>query len=378
MSIKVLLLGCGLIGREIARDLTRNGEFLVIALDKESSNLNELSGIAGISPHLVNINDREPFANLALDCDIVVNALPSFVGFSALQSVIELGRDIVDISFFGEDPFSLDALAKEREVTAIVDCGVAPGLSHILVGKACSQLEVVKKIRIYVGGLPRTPEPPWYYRAVFSPIDVIEEYLRPARMILNGHAISVDPLDEVERIEIDGIGNLEAFTSDGLRTLLTTIKAEEMLEKTLRYPGHLSMMRALRDAGLFGHEPPLVNGKEVPPIDVLAQLVFPKWKLQEGEEDLTFLRVIVDGIQRGKSKLFTFELLDRYDTENNVTSMARTTAYTATSAVRLITNGIYSESGVCPPEYLGMHPPSCEAILSFLRERNVLIRECVE
>lgn len=156
------------------------------------------------------------------------------MGFCTLKTVIECGKDIVDISFFPEDPFKLDQLAKEKKVTAVVDCGVAPGCSNLILGYMASILDVIESFSCYVGGLPRIRTWPYEYKTPFSPSDVIEEYNRPARLVDNGKVVTQPALSEVELIDLPGVGTLEAFNTDGLRTLIRTMKVPCMKEKTMR------------------------------------------------------------------------------------------------------------------------------------------------
>jgi saccharopine dehydrogenase-like NADP-dependent oxidoreductase len=285
--------------------------------------------------------------------------------------VIEAGVDMVDISFLEQDPFELDELARGRGVVAVVDCGIAPGWSNLVAGHMEAVLDRVDRFVCYVGGLPTLRRWPYEYRAVFSPIDVIAEYTRPARMILNGREVTRSALSGVELLDLPGVGTLEAFNSDGLRTLLHTLQIPLMKEKTMRYPGHAERMRMLRETGFFGEEPIDVRGVPIRPIDLTARLLFPAWQLGEHEEDLTVMRVEVEGELDGRAHRRTYELLDRFDRETGVTSMARTTGYTCTAVVDVLSRGMYTQPGVAPPEYLGRTEGVFEAVNTYLAERGV-------
>ena len=176
-----------------------------------------------------------------------------------------------------------------------MDCGVSPGISNLAVGRAAAALDEVEEVTILVGGLPADRRRPFGYAIVFSATDVIEEYTRPARVVENGRVVTREALSEVETIEVPGVGTLEAFLTDGLRTLLSTVRARNMKEKTLRYPGHADAMRALRDGGFFETEAMDVGGVSVVPRAVTEKLLSRAWKLSEGEEEFTFLRVAVSG-----------------------------------------------------------------------------------
>lgn len=309
--------------------------------------------------------------------DTVLNAVPGFMGYATLAAIIEAGRNVVDISFFAQDPFALNGAAIRSGVTAIVDCGVAPGLSNLLIGRVAEQLDQVDRVLIYVGGLPEVRRWPYEYKAVFSPIDVIAEYTRPARYVENGAMVTRPALSDPELIDFPDLGTLEAFNTDGLRSLTQTISAPYMREKTLRYPGHIEKMKVLRETGCFDENEIMVRGTAVRPIDLTAALLFPKWKMGPGEVDLTVLWVQVEGRQDGREVSHDFRLLDRYDQHTRTHSMARTTGYTATAAVRMLTEGLYKEPGIAPPELIGRHKLPCDFMIRCLRERQVVCKEIV-
>jgi len=376
--VKAIVLGAGRVGTAMALDLATDEQFAVRVADRDAARLAELETRSGIPGERVDFSLPSTVGRAVADADIVVSAVPGFLGHRTLQAIIEAGKPVVDIAFFPEDPFTLDEFARGRGVTAIVDCGVAPGLSNLLVGLAARDLDVTERVAIYVGGLPADPKPPYEYRAVFSPIDVIEEYTRPARIVVNGELETREALSEIEEFAFAGIGNLEAFNTDGLRTLMKTISCPNMVEKTLRYPGHAEKMKLLRDTGLFSSEPIDVGDQEVRPIDVATALLFPLWQLAEGEEDLTVLRIVVEGIKEGYSIRRTFDLVDRFDRQTGTTSMARTTGYTATMAIRLLAEGRIHALGVLAPEMLASDQSNVDFMLAGLRERGIEVLDTTE
>ena len=374
--MQILVLGAGLVGAPMARDLAAGGECTLTVVDRDRRALDRLAATAaGIATAQADLADPATVTELCGGQDLVLSAVPGFLGYQTLRAVIASGTDVVDIAFFAEDPFTLDALARERDVTAIVDCGVFPGLGSALVMHAVGQLDRTDSVLVHVGGLPQRRDWPWEYRAVFSPSDVIEEYLRPARYVEGGEVVTRPALSDPELIEFPGVGILEAFNTDGLRTLIRTIAAPEMKEKTLRYPGHIEKVRLLRECGFFGEEPVEVAGQQVRPRDLAERLLFPMWKLEEGEGDLTVLRIEVCGERAGRPARRGWELLDRFDATAGVTSMARTTGYTATMALRLLARGLYTRKGISPPEYLGREARHLDFLLTGLRERGVVYRE---
>ena len=376
--MKILVLGAGLVGGPMARDLARNGEFEVTSADMSTEALARLNGIAGITTFQANLDNVDELKTLVNKHDLVISAVPGFMGYRTMERIIECGKNAVDIAFFPEDMFGLDAKAKEMNVTAICDIGVAPGMSNVLIGYGASMLDTLEKGITYVGGLPVVRTWPFEYKAVFSPIDVIEEYTRPARYIDGGRLVVREALSDPELIEFPNIGTLEAFNSDGLRTLATTVKGDYLIEKTLRYKGHIEKMAVLRDTGFFDKEPILINGTMISPLEFTSRLLFPKWKLQEGEEDLTIMRVITEGLKDGQRKRYTWDLYDKLDKVTGVHSMARTTGYTATMVARLLSRGLYNYKGVSAPEYLGKDAGIVKFLLDGLKERGVVYNETVE
>jgi saccharopine dehydrogenase-like NADP-dependent oxidoreductase len=311
---------------------------------------------------------------LVKDLDIAVGSVPGFMGFATMKAVIEAGVDYADISFFPEDPFKLDRQARAKGVTVVADCGVAPGISNMIVGYVDSVLDRTDSVTIMVGGLPKKREQPWEYKAPFSPPDVLEEYTRPARLVRGGRVVTVSALTDVEQVKLPGVGVLEAFNTDGLRTLIRTVKARDMKEKTLRYPGHADKIRLLRDSGLLNKRKVRVGGEWVRPLDVTSQMLFPLWELEKGEEEFTVMRVIVEGKKDGKRLRYTYDLLDRTDGKTGNTSMARTTGFPNAIVAHLIAAGNFKHPGICPPEYIGRDAQIFETVLKELRKRNIKLR----
>jgi len=369
--LKVIVLGAGLVGNVIAQDLAENAEIQVTVADINQEVLNELGNKIDLQTVTADLSNQEMIKVIIADHDLVIGALPGFMGYQTLRTVIEEGKNIVDISFFEEDPFSLDELAKERGVTAVVDCGVAPGLSSIVLGYVDSLIDETDNFLCYVGGLPQVREWPFEYKAPFSPSDVIEEYIRLARYIEDGEEIIKPALSEPELIEFDEVGTLEAFNTDGLRTLLRTFDIPNMKEKTLRYPGHIEKMRMLRETGFFDKQQVDINGIKVSPRDLTSKLLFKMWKMEQGDEDLTVMKIVIEGMKDDKKIRYNYEMLDKYDKEKEVISMARTTGYTCTAVAGLILKGIYTEKGIIPPEYLGRNSEVYHNIIDYLAERNV-------
>ena len=371
--MKVLLLGAGLVGAPMAIDLSQDEMFEVTVADYSEDALNDLKArCPELSVVQKDLSNPENVTTLAGGYDLVVNAVPGFMGFETAKAIIKAGKDCACISFYEEDPFELDELAKENNVTMIMDCGLCPGMGGALVMDLAQRLDKLESVITYVGGLPKIREWPSEYKAVFSPIDVIEEYIRPARYIENGFEVVRPALSDPEYVFFPEVGTLEAFNTDGLRTMAKTIDAPNMKEKTLRYPGHVEKMMLLRQLGFFSKEKSIdVNGTNVSPLDMTARILFPRWKLDKGEGDITIFKCIVEGEKDGRAVRYSIDMFDKYCPDTDVISMARTTGYTATLALRMIANGLYTHKGISPPEYIGKYPQCIEFMRTGLKSRGV-------
>lgn len=375
--MNIIILGGGLVGGPMALDLAKEEQYRVTVADINKEALRKLADHGRIKSLQMDLSFPEEVSRLVSGYDMVINAVPGFMGYRTLKAIIEAGKDVIDIAFFIEDPFELDELAKRKKVTAIMDCGVAPGMCNVLIGHVDHLLDETERVAYYVGGLPQVREWPYEYKAGFSPIDVIEEYIRPARLVENGKLVVKPALSDPELMNFPGIGTLEAFNSDGLRSLIRTVKAPFMVEKTLRYPGHIEKMKMLRETGFFSPDPIEINGQRIRPVDLTARLLFPKWKLKEGEVDITIMKVVVEGKKEGKRLRYTYDLFDTRDPVTKVHSMARTTGYTATMALRMVAGGIYAHKGITVPEFLGKKAECVNFLLAGLKERGVAYRETV-
>ncbi len=369
----VIVLGAGLVGAPMAMDLNRDSRFKVTVADYSEDALKNLKArCPEVSIIRKDLSDPEDVTALVSNYDLVVNAVPGSMGFETAKAIIKAGKDCTCIAFYEEDPFALDQLAKDNNVIMIMDCGIYPGMGGALVMSVARKLDRVESVITYVGGLPEIREWPSEYKAVFSPIDVIEEYIRPARYIENGFEVVRPALSDPEYIFFPEVGTLEAFNTDGLRTLAKTIDAPNLKEKTLRYPGHIEKMAVLRELGFFSKEESIsIGGQKTSPLEITAQILFPNWKLKNGESDITIYKSIVEGLKDGQRMRYTIDLYDRYCPETDVISMARTTGYTATLAIRMIADGLYTHKGISPPEYMGKYPECIDYLLKGLRERGV-------
>lgn len=364
-----IVLGAGMVGSVIAADLAQDLD--VTIADANLQNLQRAAKRANVKTIQLDLSNPDTIKEAIAPFDIVCGALASHLGFNALRAVIESGKPYADISFMPEDAIDLHDLAVANNVTAVVDCGVAPGMSNLLAARSASQMDPCRNIEIYVGGLPVERRWPFEYKAGFAPADVIEEYTRPSRVVEHGRTVIKQALSEPELMDLPGVGTLEAVNTDGLRSIAETMDVPFMKEKTLRYPGHYELMRVFRETGLFSKNEIEVNGVTVRPLDVLSQLMFPKWTYEEGEPDLTVMRIIIDGDINGKPTRHTWDVLDHLDPVTGFTSMSRTTAFPCAIIARQILAGNITQPGVLPPEKLGHDAALVEHVLDGLRARNV-------
>jgi len=359
---KILVLGAGLIGAVVARELAKSGAEVLVG-DRETKR------IPGCEYLKMDFADRSSLVDIMSGgYDVVASAVPGRFGFGVMEAAIRAGVDLVDVSFGEQNSLLLMERARREGIIIVPDCGVAPGLSNLLVGLGMTKVEDPTQTHIRVGGLPQKPMPPLGYRIVFSAEAVVDEYTRKARIVKNGQVVEVEALSGLESFEFPGIGRLECFYTDGLRTLIGTLKLENMDEKTIRYPGHAEKVKALVESGLFESEPIVLGVK---PRDFMEAFLSQKLRLGKDEKDLTILEVDVAG-ENGKIK---YRMLDRFDERNNTTSMARTTGYPLAVVAMLVAEKKVEQKGVVPLEVLGADAKVSKLILEELRKRGIRIQE---
>ncbi len=365
----ITILGAGIVGKAIALDLSK--KYYITSLDINSESLESLSGCPNIKTKLIDISNEKILNENIRDADLVISAVPGFLGYQTLINVIKSKKNIVDISFFPEDALSLNELAKENNVTAVIDCGVAPGMPNYIIGFHNQSMKI-EKFYYEVGGLPKERTLPFQYKSSFSPCDVIEEYTRPARFIENGKLVTKPACSDAELVYYKKIGTLEAFNSDGLRSLLNTMNhIPDMREKTLRYPGHINLIQALFTSGFFDKNPININGIKITPFDFTSEILFNTWKSNPGDDEFTVMKICITGTQNGVKKEITYTLFSEYDYKENLSSMARTTGFTATATADMILNNLFNEKGIFPPELIGRHSECFNYVIKYLKQRNI-------
>ncbi len=372
MKKKVVVLGTGLVGIAMAIDLKRSG-YHVTAVDLNRDALDVLSAVHGIETACTDFTG-DALPSLVSEADLVVGAAPGSVGYRVMEGVIRAGKNMVDISFSPEDFMELDQLAREQGVTVVPDMGVAPGMCNAILGYHDRRMGV-SSYRCLVGGLPFEREWPLEYKSSWSPMDCIEEYNRPARFRTGGRDVVKPALSDVETVEFKETGPLEAWNSDGLRSLLNSFPhIPDMVEKTLRYPGSVEYLEVLRELGYFSTEEVDVGGKRIRPVDLSAALLFPRFRLDEGEGEFTLMQVEIEGRENDRHMRYVYHLYDEYDQATGTNSMARTTGYTATGVAGLIIGGMVERKGVVPPEAAAVDEKAFRYLLDHLAQRGVQYR----
>ncbi len=375
--MKVLVLGAGNIGTAVIHDLLSIKPTAddIYVIDADKSRLSIV--MKRYIKYNIKVIEANVLVNRDLDkvlgnVDVVCSALPGSISYQVVKKILSSGVSVVDTAYSPEDPFTLSDIAKENGVTYVPDCGFCPGISNLLVGYTSSALEKIINIQIIVGGLPQDPRPPLYYAATWSIDDLIDEYLRPARIIKEGRVEFVDPLSHIVKINLDGFGQFEAIYTDGLRTMLKTIKAYNMSELTIRHPGHLSKIKVLRDLGFFSNKRIKIKNQFISPRKIAIELLRELIKIED-PRDIAILRVIVDGLVKESVVRFQFDLIDKYDESTKLTAMSRTTGFPCAIVARLVAKGKIP-IGVVPPELIGKDKKLFRKMIEELEKRNIRIR----
>lgn len=370
------VFGAGSVGRAVVYDLYERvtGSNLLV-IDSDPSNLAAASKMVSKAEfRKVEIKDADDLYRIMKDVDLAVNSLPGKFGRLSWIAAIKARTDLVDISYSEDDPTAYNMQASEAGVTIVPDAGVAPGLSNMMAGRAYAQLEEVRELKVYVGGIPEEPIPPLGYLVTWSPEDLIEEYVRDARIVENGSITKKPALTDLERIHIPEVGELEAFLTDGLRSMLKTLKGVNfMVEKTLRWPGHAEKIELLRTLGFFSKEPLSFGNGSVSPAQMTARLF--KERLKGDSRDMVILIVHARGRKSPSDIEIEYRMVDRYDPSTGLTALARTTAFVATGIVKLISEGSLPGPGVLPPEVIGMDETLFTSMAEWLSWRGIRIIE---
>ena len=376
------MLGCGNIGSVVAEDLAESlPSAQIVVADMNKSRAEEvISQISrsNVSWFQLDASNHHELTNTLRKFDLSVGTLPGSMGFKACKAAIAAKVNMVDVSYMPEDVITLDKAASKAKVCLIPDCGMSPGLGNILVGHAISKLDRVESVHMLNGGLPESPVPPLGYVITWSVKDLIDMYSRKATIVKEGKVTKVEAMSGLEEITFPRVGRLEAFYTDGLRTLLHTVKeAKEMWEKTLRYPGHIQKIKLLKTLGFFDEKAVKIGNLSISPRELTARLLEKKLKKSE-VLDIVAMLVKVNGWKNGRKVMYTYHLLDRFDRKHRVTAMARTTSYTASVVAQLVASKEVEEKGIVPPERLGMNQRFYRKFMRTLKKRGIVVQESMK
>jgi len=366
---KLVIQGAGLVGRAIAFDLYN--EYQITVIDIDSKCLASLSAnLPNIETIEADLSTEEQIILLIKDADLVIGALPPSIGVNALRAVIDAGKNSVNITTLLGDTRELDLLAKKKGVTAIIDAGIAPGLSNLILGHHVEQMDVID-YECFFGALPVASEWPLYHQDFYPLSEVLHEYLRPAEVVVQGEMSTRMPLDSFEQLNFPGLGVMEAIHYNGLGTLLDTMKGkiQNMSQKMLRFPPHLNYIRSLYHSGFLGNEIiSLERGGEARVFDITAKVLEPLMRFKKNDNDYIALRIVI----RHSDKTYVYHLLDQYDDRTQLSAMSRTTGYTCTAMARLLLKGDFYQTGVISPEILGAQPKCFTQIIRDLTSRGLV------
>ena len=365
MSGRFIVVGLGNVGLRVLWDLTRHGHE-VVGVDSSYEAV-ERARSMGLNAELGDVAAVSKLAGRIGRVDAVVSALPGAIGFNVVKSLVELGFSVVDVSFFPEDPWPLHELALSRGVTVVVDAGIAPGLSNFLVGAGVRRTGS-RRVRIFVGGISARPDSnPLGLAATWSTEDLLEEYRRPARYIRDGRVHSVSPLEATPgQVEVPGVGVLEYFPTDGLRTLLKTYgDMEFMAEYTLRWPGHLNLMKTLASLGFLGDQNISVQGCVITPRACLASV------LRSGLRGVRDIVVLMVELSNGEG---TLRFRSVVKSDENWSAMSKGTGSFQAVVAELLHEGRLGR-GLVVPEEIGRDPELASSVMRKLSLRSIHVLE---
>ncbi|MFB6149762.1 MAG: saccharopine dehydrogenase family protein [Halobacteriales archaeon] len=366
--------GAGLMGRAIGFDLAEHSDEDIVFVDADDATLKAAAEFVDsdrVKIKSVNIASRSEYGGF-LETerpDLVINALPHELSVPALKSIVDEGIDAIDLAY-EEEQRELADKASDLDIRMITGCGVAPGISNMLAGDGIYRFDEPESVSIKVGGIPAEPKPPLEYRVVFHLNSVWNAYTRPATIVRNGEQIEVPALSGTESIHFEDIGELECFYTDGLATLPYTFDTVPNLEeKTIRYPGHSMKAKTLRECGLLDETSMEINGTEITPREFLTELLTPQLYLGD-DEDLTVLRV---DVTNGDGAQYQATMIDEYDDSTGMTSMARTTGFTASIVAQKLLAGEIEQTGLVAPETLAADRALLDDIFAELAARDIKI-----
>lgn len=383
---KVIILGAGMMGHVMASELVKEKDIDLTIADFSIENLEAVKKACNIKTVQVDFSVAGEAKKLVKDYDLIVGALPKFLAAQTAMEILETGVDMVEVSGLdyanksAEDRKAMEDAAAKTGATIALGIGLAPGMINVFTGYAASKLDKPMNANLLVGGLPVIRKKPYEYKLVFSLIGTLGQFVFPVKVVKNNQILVQEACSEVEEIEFEELGTLEAFTTNGLTSLMHTHKdiIPDMKEMTIRYPGHVEKIKLLRESGLLSYDYIDFKGAKFRPVDFTSEMLLPSWKMQAGEMDLTPVRADISGIQDGKETNYHWELVDYFDPKTNYTSMARTTCFPALIMARLMLDGKFKYSGgLCHPEYIGQNHEVFDILMKEHEKRGVFYKHKV-
>jgi lysine 6-dehydrogenase len=356
--MKYLVIGAGMMGSAVAYDLatTNPGDQIVLA-DINLQQAKQAASTIGsnVTPVRLDVNITKDLMRVLEGSSAIVSAVSYSVNYQITRAAIEAGIHMCDLGGNNDivaKQLTLDREARERGITVVPNCGLAPGLINILAMHGITEFDSLDSIHLRVGGLPQHPRPPLYYQIVFSVEGLINEYVEKATIISDGRLEQVDPMSDLEEITFpEPFGVLEAFsTSGGLSTLTDQLlgKVRNLDYKTIRYKGHCEKFKTLLDLGFATSEPVMVGGSVKTNREFFADLL--RKKLDYGDKDVVLARATMSGQRGNVEKTLAYEFIDYYDNVTNITAMMRSTAFPTSIVAQLLAGGRVTARGVMPPE----------------------------
>lgn len=379
--MKYTVIGAGMMGSAAAYDLaTNNPTDQIVLADINIQQARSVAASIGpnVKPVRVDVNNARDLVQLIQGSGAIISAVSYSVNFHVTKAAIEAGVSMCDLGGNNDvvdKQLTLDGAAKEKNITIVPNCGLAPGLINILAMEGARQFKDLDSIHLRVGGLPQRPRPPLYYQIVFSVEGLINEYVEKAMVIQNGRLMYVDPMSELEEIQFpEPFGTLEAFnTSGGLSTLTRLFegKIRNLDYKTIRYRGHCEKFKTLLDLGFATNEPMMVGGSVKTNREFFADLL--RKKLDYGDKDAVLARATLSGSTESARKTLVYEFIDYYDDTAKMTAMMRTTAFPTSITAQMLANGTIKDKGVLVPE---LCVPG-NKMIDELAKRNIRIKKTI-
>ena len=367
--MKLLVIGSGMMGSAAAYDMARQNQVDSVTLaDSDlkrakdvAARVNRITGDKKVRAIGLDASKEKDAARLMKGHDGTLSAVPYRLNLGLAKAAISAGSHFADLGGNNTVVRHELALAKQAEKRGIgiaPDCGLSPGMASVLGGELVRRLDGrADALKLYVGGLPERPMPPFHYQLVFSVEGLINEYVEPARILRKGKLATIEALTEPEEFHMDGFAPLVAFqTSGGTSTLPETFEGRvgECFEKTLRYPGHYDLLCELKALGLFSNEKMRVGNVEVAPRAMMSKVF--EGKFAGKGPDVCIMRLEahesiktpgVRGLLGGKLKgrVASFTMVDHYDPKSDMSAMMRTTAFPASIVLQMMCMGAISKRG---------------------------------